>query len=74
MAYIEPQVAAELTAITNNPAIMAGAGGPGVSFHTRKVIREAALEVAPAVTNIETLAKTVLVNTIIPKATTKATK
>lgn len=75
MPYTEPQVTADLAAIAANPAIMAGAvGGSGVSFHTRLLLRAAAYEVAPSTSNIETLAKTTLVNTIIPKATSKAAK
>lgn len=72
--YIEPVVAAELTAIANNPAIMAGAGGQGVSFHTRLALRAAAFDVNPAITNIEEYQPAQLSGAITTKARIKATK
>jgi hypothetical protein len=72
--YIESIVDAELTAIANNPAIMTGAGGPGVSFHTRLHLRAAAFELLPGLTNVETYQPTSLAGTINVRARSKATK
>lgn len=74
MGYIEPQVAVELTAIASNPALMSGAGGPGISFKTRKAIREASQEIEPGITNIEVYQPTKLSTTVQVRAVSKATK